>query len=434
MKKSNLFKSFFYCAMAASAITFTACDDDNNGGGDDGGDDPKEYFNIVLGVGDDGNDGVMTQASTDLTTGSISFKNFGLVLPSDRTARVITSDNGKFLYSLDYGGGTLTKYETKGGQDYNKLGELGVGTAVGSNNPRWGQVSNDMALLHNISVEHKYTDAEKTQYDYSAATASLVGVKLGGADGKFEMGSIQKLEIPLSDEDKEKNYHIWRIDAPVVHNGKVYYGVSKRYWDFETASAKSMTDYPTTTLVADYPSLTNLKTISSTQAKGENYGYRTPSSHVDEKGDIYQVVGSGEQTTVILRIRNEEYDNSYAFDLSKKLGQDVGSLGWFYVANGIGYVLYYDYEIGQAEADSAWGIARVDIYNQTAVKMNIPGKLWLRQYQKGIYRDGKFYMALAPVGEEGKVYIFDPTSTSPDGFTTGATLENLGGQFYIGIY
>ncbi len=43
-------------------------------------------------------------------------------------------------------------------------------------------------------------------------------------------------------------------------------------------------------------------------------------------------------------------------------------------------------------------------------------------------------MALAPVGAEGYVYMFDPSSTSPDGFTTGAKLQGAAGQFYIGIF
>ena len=48
--------------------------------------------------------------------------------------------------------------------------------------------------------------------------------------------------------------------------------------------------------------------------------------------------------------------------------------------------------------------------------------------------DGKFYMALAPVGENGHVYMFDPASTSADGFSKGATLQSAAGQFYIGIF
>ena len=430
MKKSKLLSFFFFSLITSSLISFSSCSDDDDD--DDFKGEDRDYFNVVLGVGDDGNDGVYIQALEDISSGTIGFKGYGFEIPADRTARVCTSEDGKYVYSLDYGGGTITKFQTNGGQSYTQMSKIDVKQAIGTH-PRWGKVSDDMALLHNIVVERKYKDQEGTQYDYSAAKPLLVAINLGGA-GELKMGTISdKEEVPRSQEDKDRDLHIWRIDAPVVHKGKVYYGVAKRSYDPATGNNVTVSDYSTTTLVADYPSLTNLKTISSTQATGENYGYRTPVNYVDEKGDIYQMVGNG-QKACILKISNEDYDNSYKLDLSAKLGVEVGALGWFYVGNGIGYALFYDLEKGQSEAEAAWGIARVDVYNQTAVKMNIPYKLWLRQYQKGVLKDGKFYMALAPVGQEGAVYMFDPRSASSDGFTKGAKLDNLGGQFYIGIF
>ena len=43
-------------------------------------------------------------------------------------------------------------------------------------------------------------------------------------------------------------------------------------------------------------------------------------------------------------------------------------------------------------------------------------------------------MAIAPLGEKGNIYSFDPKSTSPDGYTKGAELDNGADSFYIGIY
>lgn len=433
MRKNRLFNSAIFSLMAGVVISFSGCSDDDDDDNKFGGNENRNYFNVVLGVGDDGNDGVYTQALEDVSTGTISFKGFGYEIPADRTARVTSSEDGKYIYSLDYGGGTITKFQTNGGQNYRKIGEpIDVKQAIGTH-PRWGKVNDEMALLHNITTERKYKDEAGTEYDYTAANAQLVGIKLGSEDANLELGSIQNLEIPRSDEDKERNLNIWRIDAPVVHNGKVYYGVAKRSYDPETNTNVTVSDYSTTTLVADYPSLTNLKTIESGICTGENYGYRTPVNYVDEKGDIYQMVGNGQKAN-ILRIKNGAYDDSYQFDLSAKLGTEVGALGWFYVGNGIGYALFYDLEQGQSEEASAWGVARVDIYNNSAIKMNIPYKLWLRQYQKGVLKNGKFYMALAPVGEEGAIYMFDPSSSSADAFTKGAVLDNLAGQFFIGIY
>lgn len=432
MRKNKFFSSTIFGLMAGVVIGFSGCSDDDDDPKFEGNQD-REYFNVILGVGDDGNDGVYAQALEDVSTGSISFNGYGYEIPADRTARVCASEDGKYVFSLDYGGGTITKFRTNGGQSYTQINKIDVSLAIGSTNPRWGKVNDEMALLHNITTERKYKDEAGTEYDYTAAYANLAAVKLGSEGANLELGAVQKLEIPQSDEDKERNLNIWRIDAPVVANGKVYYGVAKRSYDPETNANVTVSDYSTTTLVADYPSLDNLTTIESGVCTGENYGYRTPAMHVDEKGDVYQVVGNG-QKAYMLKIKNGAYDDSYKLDLSAKIGYEVGALGWFYIGNGIGYVLFYDLEQGQAEAESAWAIARVDIYNNTAVKMNIPYKLWLRQYQSGVLKNGKFYMALAPVGEEGAIYMFDPSSTSADAFEKGATLDNLAGQFFIGVY
>lgn len=429
MRKRVLLNPCSWSLLIGAAVVFGACNDEESNNFK--GNEDREFFNVVLGVGDDGNDGVYVQAIEDLSTGKVGFKGYGYEIPADRTARVCAAEDGKHVYSLDYGGGTVTKFRSNGGQSYAQMTKIDVKQAIGTH-PRWGKVNDEVALLHNVTTANKYKDAEGTEYDFTEGTAQLVAINLGGT-GDMTMGAIQKLTIPRSAEDKENNLAIWRIDAPAVHNGKVYYGVAKRGYDPNTGVSLSNIEYNTSTLIADYPSLTNIRTISSSVCTGENYGYRTPVNYVDENGDLYQMVGNG-RPACILRIKGEAYDNSYKFDLSQKLGMQVGALGWFYVGRGIGYALFYDLEAGQSEEASAWGIARVDVYKGTAVKMNIPHKLWLRQYQKGVLRDGKFYMALAPVGANGSVYMFDPESTSPNGFSVGATLDNLAGQFYVGIF
>ena len=138
----------------------------------------------------------------------------------------------------------------------------------------------------------------------------------------------------------------------------------------------------------------------------------------------------------MLKISNGDYDNSYVMDLSALLGVEIGSNGWFYVGNGIGYLPYYDKALGNSAAAGAWSVARIDLYNKSVVKLNVPQNLWLQQYQYSITgEDGKFYMALAPVTGEGHIYMFDPTSTSADGFEKGATLPALDSDCtYIGIF
>lgn len=427
--KSNIFNTFFGLFIATVIPVFVSCDDQV--------DDPKNanqngkaYYHVVMAIGEGGDDGTLSQALPDLTKGTISFDGYGFEVPSTRTARVYASNDGKYLYNLNYGGGTVAKFSVEGGQSYTKINETNVQYAIGTTHPRWTKVDDDAALLHNVITEHKYTDAAGINYSYTAATAYLVSIDL---ENKMAMGAVERFEIPRTAEDSAKNLHVWRIDAPVVKNGKAFYGVAKRKYNPATATNSNVA-YSAMSIVVDYPSLTNPKVITSTVAQGSTYGYRTPVAHADEKGDIYQIAGS---PAYILKIKNNDYDNSFVFDLSEKLGLgiQVASNGWFYTGNGIGYVPYYDTAKGNGAAAAAWGVARVDLYKGTAIKMNIPGALWLQQYQYSVKGDdGKFYMALAPVGTDGNIYRFDPASTSPDGFTTGATLKGAAGQFYIGIF
>ena len=240
-------------------------------------------------------------------------------------------------------------------------------------------------------------------------------------------------EFPRTEEDIEKSLHVWRIDAPVLCGGKAYYGLNKRSYDPATDENITTSDYQAATLVVDFPSLQNPKIITSGIAQGSTQGYRTPVAHVDERGDVYQLTAA---PSSIIRISNEAYDDSYELNLSEALGMQAGALGWFYVGDGIGYVPFYDIERGSGSDVAAWGVARVDLYNKSAVRMNLPENLWLYQYQSGIVGDdGLFYMAIAPLGGEGHIYMFDPSSSSADAFTTGASIQTINStSAYLGLF
>jgi hypothetical protein len=72
------------------------------------------------------------------------------------------------------------------------------------------------------------------------------------------------------------------------------------------------------------------------------------------------------------------------------------------------------------------------VYNKTAVKLNVPQSM-LFSYENAVVNNGKFYMAISPIGGEANVYEFDPSSSSPDAFKKGLKLD--GGNLQIeGIY
>lgn len=389
----------------------------------------QDYYNVVYGVSSTGNSGTYAQAFTSLDQGqTVSFDGVGFEVPSVRTARVYGSTSGKYLYNLSYGGGLVQKFEIQGGQNYKQIKETDVKLKIGTAYPRWKPVSDTEASVHNVVRKNIYDkNGTDSTYNYTKATASLLIVNLKD----MSLGKSASLEIPKSDD---KTY-IWRMDSPVVAGGKAYYGVAKGKIDPATGkSIRGFSDYKTTTFVVDYPSLTNPKVIESGLAKGQNYGYRMPSMHTNEQGDIYQIGGSSSK---LLRIKNGAYDDSYDFDLAKALGMSkVGANGWFYVGNGIGYVPFFDASVGSGwDKATPWGVARVDLNNKTAVKLNLPSNLWLWYYQNGIIgRDGKFYMAISPLGKDGYIYKFDPQSTSPDAFEKGAVIKGGADAFYLGVY
>ena len=422
--KTNLIsisKSLLLSATLIGAL-FTSCDSSE---------DPEEpipvgnqeYYNVAFGVSSEGNSGTYAQAFTDISNGSISFDGEGFEVPSVRTARIYGSPSGKYLYNLSYGGGFLYKYEIKGGSNYVQLEETNVQIAMGTAYPRWKVLNADDALVHTINTEHIYLDDIYTRTD---ATAVLQRIELA------DLSLAEKSEVIIP--QTEDGLHIWRIDNPTIQGGKAYYGVAKRGYDPNTDENINTTDYKATTLVVDYPSLENPTLLESEVAQGSTYGYRAPVYHTDELGDIYHLTA---EPAKIIKIKNGAYDNSYELDLSTALGMtNVGANGWYYVGNGIGYAPYYDATIGSGSDDTTpWGVARVDLYNKTAVKLNLPNNLWMYYYQSGVLgKDGNFYMAIAPLGESGNIYMFDPQSTSPDGFTIGAELDNGADSFYLGVY
>ena len=365
----------------------------------------RQYFNVVVGINVEESTGATySGAFTDLSSPAttISFAKWGFEVPSVRTARVYASDNGCYLYNLSYGGGTISKYLVHGGQEYSQVGHLDISLAMETSNPRWTKLNDQYASLHNVTTANQQ-DQDKN-YAYTKSTIILTAIDLQNFEivGAGTDTGGAKFEMPRSAEDIENNLHVWRIDAPAIVGGKAYYGLNKRIYDTSTSENVTTSDYNSSTLVVDFPGFTNPKIITSSLAKGSTQGYRTPVAHADEKGNIYQSTAAPSK---ILKISNEDYDNSYDFDLSSALGMtNVGTNGWFYVGDGIGYLPFYDAEKGTGSDVAAWGVARIDLYNKKAVKLNLPENLWLQQYQYGVLgEDGKFYMAIAPLGGDGYI-------------------------------
>lgn len=427
MKKSIFkFKRLPMMMMVACALSFQSCDKDKaneEGGNENNPSEAKEIFHIAKQVG---KEKTLITKHSDLKQGQVD-ASAGFSIDHESN-RVYSSSDGKILYNLKYKKGIIQKYvftfDKK--DEYKMEKELDISGTIGDKNLRWKVVNDQLALAYTVPKNaHSQKEMHILKIDLPNLTISEKVV----------------VPFPAIDFPNLPNTHIWRVDNPTVHNGKIYMGLAIRGHN-GNAEINSVTygtgaleiAYPASVLILDFPSFKNPKIVSSSlpNAVGETYGYRTPSFCTSENGDVYNVTM---QHTHILKMKNGEYDNSYDFDLTKALGLNnkIGGTGIFYAGNGIAFVPYY--EQTQGKKDAEWHIARVDLNKKTAIKMNFPTNLNLTVYQnakKG--KDGKIYFALTPRSGNGKVYIVDPTKEDANAFTEGATLEAGANVSYVGVY
>lgn len=404
----------------------------------------EKDFQVAYASGSGSQSAVYLQGLNDISKGVVSFEGKGYQLPSSRTARIFMSEDGKYVYNLNYTVGDLAKYEYKGGQTYVKVGEIDSSKPLGTSTGRFTKINDELGSVHYISSKPIFTEGEKGTYIRNKMTASV---------GLFDLrtmtikpGYKAELDIRLDEKLEKEGYHIWRIDAPVLFNGRLYYGAGFRKYNAKTGK-NDLSDY-TAVLVLDQNDLSKASVLLTDKVKGNTNGYRTPSIYKNEKGEILVMAnnneGNNKGQTKVIKIVNGSFDTSSIFDLGKSLGgKEVSSNGWFYVGKGIGYMPYerlneegiligVDKE-GNPTYSSSWGLARIDLNTNSAVDLTVPSGLWLTQFQTAAVRDGVFYIALAPVSGKGNIYMFDISSTSKEG-KVGAAITSGADQYYIGVY
>ncbi|PIB35082.1 hypothetical protein BFP72_06560 [Reichenbachiella sp. 5M10] len=379
-------------------------------------------------------------ASETLTEGSLTFVNNGTQIDADQAARIIAS--GDYLYSLDYGTGLLSQLQPTATGEYVKIKEINAGLSVGTNTPRYALADESTIIVMNVETTPVTDDAgDVTDYICTLRLSSV-------AIPEMTIGNLTEFVIPQTENAKKGatiGYHPMRASSPVISGDKIYFGLM--HTDIFDPTVPPPFRAPKQsgleTLVFDYPSMTNGTITESSAATGHTGGYRAPAMHVDENGDVYQnnwfmsATGfdlSNGDKTVIMRLRDGAYDSSYEFDVSAALGleSNVAAVGWFYVGNGIGYMPIQLEDEGNYYTDNSWSVARIDIYNQTAVKLDVPLSQ-LFTYENGITVDDNFYMAISPTGGDAAVYEFDASSAAADAVTEGLGLD--GNNIHVeGIY
>lgn len=436
-------KSLLAVASVAT-LTLVSCNENNEPTNGGMGTVQVNDFHIAFANGTGNPSGTLVQGKSTLATGAVTSKT-GFQLESARTARIYASADRSTLWSLNYTVGTVEKLRYYGSDKYEQVAKIDASSLLGTKTLRFTKINEAEGSLHYITAKPVLSESGAYLKHKHELTVGLLDLE------KMEIkdGYRKAVELVLPDDLASKGYYISRIDAPVLSGGKLYYGcaaaIANPAKPSDTRSALA-TD-KAFTLVVDYADLSKASVISTDIARGATNGYRTPTQHIMEDGSILQIVSgpqsNGQTEVILLKLKDGAYTN-YTINLSTSLNKGTRSDGFFYAGNGIAYIPYEDLSTekievgvdaeGKKNTSAMWRLARVDVNKGTVIDLNVPERLWLRQYQNAVVRDGVFYIALAPIGKQGHIYMFDVASESPNG-RLGATLEGTGAeQYFIGIY
>lgn len=389
----------------------------------------------------DGNGGTLIYSVTsddakDPTVSIAPFEN-GFIAPSNRTARLQSSEDGNTIFNISYAGdtgGNYTKYTVEGGQTFTPSGsEVSIAPYVGTA-PRWIKLFDGDQTGAAVYVNTENEFDENDNYTRTEATIGVVTLDLVNSSIK----EFQEHSVALSDEEEANGYYISRIDMPTLNEAgdKLYIGA--RLSKVDPATAESDSDYEilgSKTIILDYPSLLNPSVITSTVGHGNTNGYRSINSF-EYNGSVYQANQSDPEGSYILKIgADNEYDNTYDFNLDDALGiEGAYILAWRPAANGKAVLAYRHDGSAEGVAGAQGFFALVDLNAKTAVKIDaIPydPDFYLFQYQGFVVDGTEIYVTQGAVGENGNIYVIE---TETGEVTKGAELVNVAGSHFIGVF
>lgn len=285
---------------------------------------------------------ISSEDAKDPTVSIEAFEN-GFIAPSNRTARLQSSEDGSTIFNISYAGdtgGNYTKYLVEGGQTFTQTGtEISIAPYVGTA-PRWIKLfdGDQTGAAVYVSTEHE-ADADGN-YTRTNATIGVVTLDLENS----LINNFQEHDVALTDEEEALGYYISRIDMPTLNaaGDKLYIGA--RLSKVDPATTEGDSDYEilgSKTIVLDYPSLLNPSVITSTVGHGNTNGYRSINAFLYD-GSVYQANQSDPEGSHILKINSDnEYDNSYDFNLDDALGvEGAYILAWRPASNGKAVVAY----------------------------------------------------------------------------------------------
>ncbi|MDT0648583.1 hypothetical protein [Autumnicola edwardsiae] len=397
----------------------------------------------------DGNGGTLIYSisSEDAKDPTVSIEPFdnGFIAPSNRTARLQSSEDGNTIFNISYAGdtgGRYTKYNVEGGQNFSEAGSpISISEYVGSA-PRWIKLfdGDKTGAAVYVNTQNQFNnngtpeDESDDFYERTEATMGIVTLDLENSLIK----EFKESSIPLSEELEAQGYYFGRIDMPVLNaaGDKLYIGARLSKVDPETGETDRDGEIlGAKTIVLDYPSLENPTVITSEVGKGNTNGYRSINAFLVD-GSVYQANQGDPNGSHILKIdANNQYDDSYVFNLDEALGvEDAYILAWRPTASGKAVVAYRHAGSAEGVAGAQGYFALVDLEARTAQKIEeIPysQNFYLFQYQGFVVDGNEVYVTEAPVGENGNIYVID---TETGEVTKGAELVNDEGSHFIGVF
>ncbi|WP_417867304.1 hypothetical protein [Xanthomarina gelatinilytica] len=452
MKKNN-FKFLAFATILGVLLLTTGCssDDDNGGGSGGPGETNERWITVagaIMGTDDgtpgDGNGGTLVYSiskedAQDPTKTFDVFEN-GYLVQSARTARLQSSVDGSTFFNIAYGGsngGEFQKYTVGGGQNFTPFGgTVNISQYAGSS-PRWAKLFDGDKTGVAVSVTSPQVNSDGAgNYHYTRGTATVLALDLQNA----LISETKSYEIPLTTEEEASGHHIFRLDSPVLNaaGNKLIIGTWMRKTNPATGNNESdFVRLGSKSIVVDYPSLENPTVITSTVGYGDTSGYRSFNAFATEDGNIYQATQRDSGGSHILKInQNNEYDNSYVFSLDTALGVTGSYIqNWRYVGSGIAFV-HYTHNGAQTSTLSNQQqsyLARIDLNTKTAQQVDLPYHidLYAFQYQGFVVDNNDVYVTVAPVGQDGNIYIINSLTGE---VTKGAKLINKTGNHFIGAF
>lgn len=447
----NRFQKMALYAVLIGLVSFsTSCSEDDID--PDNPTDPvtseDRWFTIAGAIMDEtpgnGNGGTILYSVTEEEARNPEFEinvfENGYQVRSQRTARLQSSVDGSTMFNIAYGGdtgGEFSKYIVGGGDDFEQTGGVVNISQYAGTSPRWVKLFDGDQTGVAVSVTSPQVNEGDT-YQYTRGTATVVAIDMEDV----LISRNNSFEIPLTAEEEAEGYHIFRLDTPVLNaaGDKLIIGTWMRKTDPETGQidGSAYERLGSKAVVVDYPSLENPTVITSSVGQGDTSGYRSFNSFLAEDGNIYQATQRDPNGSHILRINgNNEYDDSYVFSLDEALGISNSYIeSWRYVGNGIAYVMYTHDAAATSnfnDGEQQSFLARVDLNSQTAAVVDLPydPDMYFFQYQGFAVDEDLVYIAVAPVGQNGNIYILNSVTGE---VTKGAQLINEPGNHFIGIF